>query len=136
MRIFLTELAERDSVDWWEVTFYRELRRRAADAYRHLFKRHRARSLQLPDDHDRSDAGREAATITWRAALKAFAEIHLASDERRRLFVLLMEGDLPIDAPKAPHDLVRLTGLKRSTLANLKTEFGRMLNAALAEKTS
>jgi DNA-directed RNA polymerase specialized sigma24 family protein len=136
MQMFLTELAEQDGVDWWEVTFYRELRRRAADAYRSLFKRHRRSSFPLPDDYDRTDAGAEAATITRRAALKAFAEIHVASEEKRWLFVLLMEGELPIAAPEAPNDLVRLTGLKRSTLANLKTKYGRMLNAALSEKTS
>ena len=136
MQMFLTELAEQDGVDWWEVAFYRELRRRAADAYRRLFKRHRRSRFPLPDDYDRTDAGAAAATITRRAALKAFAEIHVASEEKRWLFVLLMEGELPIAAPEAPNDLVRLTGLKRSTLANLKTKYGRMLNAALAEKTS
>lgn len=136
MKMFLTELAERDGVDWWEVTFHRELRNRAADAYRRLFRRHRVRSVPLSADYDVTDAGSGAATVTVRAALKAFAEIHLPSQEKRVLFVLLMEGTLPIAAPKAPHDLVRLTGLKRSTLANLKTEFGRMLKAALPEKTS
>ena len=47
-----------------------------------------------------------------------------------------MLGDLPIDAPEAPNDLVRLTGKPRSTLANLKTDFTRMLKAALVEKAS
>lgn len=136
MQTFLTELAEQDGVDWWEATFERELRRRAADAYRHLFKRHRSRSLVLPEDHDQGDDGEEAHEIARRAALAAFAEVRIPTEEKRRLFLLLMLNELPIDAPEAPNDLVRLTGIPRSTLANLKTEFGRMLKSALAEKTS
>lgn len=136
MQTFLTELAEHDGIDWWEATFERELRRRASDAYRLLFRRHRRRSLELPDDHDRGDGGEEASATVRRATLAAFAELRIPSEEKRRLFLLLMLNELPIEAPDAPNDLVRLTGIPRSTLANLKTEFVRMLKAALAEKAS
>jgi DNA-directed RNA polymerase specialized sigma24 family protein len=136
IKTFLTELAEHDGIDWWETTFERELRRRAADAYRHLFKRHRPRSLELPENHDLGDEGEEASAIARRAALAGFAELHIPTEEKRRLFLLLMSNELPIEAPEAPNDLVRLTGIPRSTLANLKTEFVRMLKAALAEKVS
>jgi DNA-directed RNA polymerase specialized sigma24 family protein len=136
MQTFLTELAEHDGIDWWEATFERELRRRASDAYRHLFKRHKRRSFELPENHDRGDEGEEASAIARRAALTGFAKLRIPTEEKRRLFLLLMLNELPIEAPEAPNDLVRLTGIPRSTLANLKTEFVRMLKAALVEKTS
>ena len=75
MQTFLTELAEHDGIDWWEATFDRELRRRASDAYRLLFRRHRRRSLELPDNHDRGDEGEEASATVRRATLAAFAEL-------------------------------------------------------------
>ncbi|MEH6759327.1 MAG: hypothetical protein V7676_17750 [Parasphingorhabdus sp.] len=136
MQTFLTELAENDGIDWWEVTFHRELRRRASDAYARLIGRHRKRSAELTDDQEFSDDGEAAAALQIRATLVAFADKRLKTEEHRRLFLLLMLGDLPIDAPEAPNDLVRLTGKPRSTLANLKTDFTRMLKAALVEKAS
>ena len=136
MKTFLIELAGYDGIDWWEVTFHRELRRRASDAYARLIGRHRKRSAELTQDHEFSDNGEAASALQLHAALAAFADVNLKSKERRRLFLLLMGGDLPIDAPEAPNDLVRLTGKSRSTLANLKTDFTRMLKAALAENAS
>lgn len=134
MQTFLTELAENDGIDWWEVTFHLELRRRASDAFARLIGRHRKRSAELTDDHEFSDNGEAASALQIRATLVAFADKKLKTEEHRRLFLLLMMGDLPIEAPEAPNDLVRLTGKPRSTLANLKTDFTRMLKAALAEK--
>lgn len=136
MKTFLIELAGYDGIDWWEVTFHRELRRRASDAYASLIGRHRKRSAELTQDHEFSDNGEAASALQLHAALAAFADKNLKSKERRRLFLLLMGGDLPIEAPEAPNDLVRLTGKSRSTLANLKTDFTRMLKAALAENAS
>lgn len=133
MTNFLAELAAGDAIDWWEITFRRELHRRVSDAYVDLIKRHRQRSREFTEDHERSDKGREAKVIARVAALKAIAEQHLPT-KKRELFVLLMGSELPIHAPEAPNDLVRLTGKPRSTLFALRKEFTCLLQA-LEEKT-
>jgi len=133
---FLDDLAKVDSIDWWEITFHRELRNRVKDAYRRLFKRHRQRSVEFADEHERSDGGKLANRLARDASLAGLAGKYLKTPERRRLFMLIMAGDLPIDAPDAPNDLVRLTGKAKSTLANLKSEFTRIVQDALAEKGS
>lgn len=135
IKLFLTELAQHDEIDWWEITFYRELRRRAATAYRDLYGRYWSRGISLAPEHEASDGGTEAGQIVLDAALTAFAAEHLNSPEKRVLFVLLMKGDYPIHAPEAAQDLVRITGKPRSTLANLKTEFVRLLKSHM-ERTS
>lgn len=132
MTNFLSELAANDAVDWWEITFRRELRRRVSDAYADLIKRHRQRSRELTEEHERSDKGREANVIARVAALKAIAEQHLPA-KKRELFVLLMASELPVHAPEFPNDLVRLTGKPKSSLFALKKEFTRLLQA-LEEK--
>jgi hypothetical protein len=131
---FLEDLKQLDSIDWWEITFHAELKKRVKDAYRRLFKRHRQRSIEFGDEHERSDGGGLARRLARDASLAAIAEKYLKTTERRRLFMLIMAGDLPIDAPEAPNDLVRLTGKAKSTLAGLKSQFTRIIQDALAEK--
>ncbi len=131
---FLDDLAKKDSIDWWEITFHEELKNRIKDAYRRLFKRHRDRSVTFSEEHERSDGGKHAARLARDASLAAIAEKHLKTPERRRLFMLIMSGDLPIEAPDGSEDLVRLTGKAKSTLAGLKQQFTRIIQDALAEK--
>lgn len=134
MTAFLDDLAKNDSIDWWEITFHQELKNRIKDAYRRLFKRHRDRSITFGDEHERSDNGKQAARLARDASLAAIGEAYLTTPERRRLFMLIMSGDLPIEAPDGTEDLVRLTGKAKSTLAGLKQQFTRIIQDALAEK--
>lgn len=136
MTVFLDDLANNDSIDWWEITFHQQLKNRIKDAYRRLLKRHRERSVTLGEEHERSDGGKHAARLARDASLAAIAERYLETPERRRLFMLIMSGDLPIEAPDGSEDLVRLTGKAKSTLAGLKQQFTRIVQDALAEKES
>lgn len=133
MIAFLDDLAKKDSIDWWEITFHRELKNRIKDAYRRLFKRHRDRNVTFGEEHERSDGGKRAARLARDASLAGIAERYLKTPERRRLFMLIMSGDLPIEAPDGSEDLVRLTGKAKSTLAGLKQQFTRIIQDALAE---
>ncbi len=133
MIAFLDDLAKKDSIDWWEITFHRELKNRIKDAYRQLLKRHRERNVTFGEEHERSDGGKLAARLARDASLAGIAEKYLKTPERRRLFMLIMSGDLPIEAPDGSEDLVRLTGKAKSTLAGLKQQFTRIIQDALAE---
>ena len=132
---FLGELAETDGIDWWEITFSRKLRGAAVDAYRSLVKRPRSRAAPWLAENEETDEGEAARALERKATLRAFADAHVPKQRDRELFVLLIEGEIPIEAADAPTDLARLSGLGVSTLRNRKTQYERLLKAALAETT-
>jgi DNA-directed RNA polymerase specialized sigma24 family protein len=133
MKRFLGDLAEMDGIDWWEITFTRKLKGAAVDAYRSMVKRPRSRTAPWLAEYEKSDDGKAARALERKATLRAFADAHFRRQRDRELFVLLIEGEIPIEAADAPTDLVRLSGLGVSTLRNKKTQYERMLKAALAE---
>lgn len=131
------QVAARTTVDWWEITFQRNLERAAADLYPDLF--------DLPKDAGRVDAatqdqvihddGEQAGELVADAVRRAILADILTPRELEMFWYLFL-SPVPLEGEKGVTDLVRLLGRPAGTLRGIKTAIKKKLVAASKETAS
>lgn len=129
----LTDVRKTLRIDYWEVDFHDNLRKRAIDVFR---RRKKSFAPVLPDessaDGTPGDDGKAATALEERSMRIALAKGELTEAELE-IYVLSYLDGLPVKFAKAQADIMRITGKKEGTIRNLKTELDRKLKAASKE---
>lgn len=136
LTVVSAQVAARATIDWWEITFHRNLERSAADAYPHLF--------DLPPGTEEVDAatldqvihdeGEQASELVANAVRGAIIAEILTPQELEMFWPLFM-SPVPLDSEKATVDLVRLLRKPAGTLRGIKTAIKKKLEAAASMET-
>ena len=128
-RVF-EEVAGGSAVDYWEITFGRNLRRMAADIYRQLLEaKFHVEHVEFDADQHEDDAGSEERATVMKAFVTARAERVLDREELKYFAALFISG-LPLASKRASMDLVRQLGKPEGTLREIKTRILAKLKAA------
>ena len=120
------------SLDYWEITFDRNLKRAAANAYQEHFAKDASLDGLEKVEAQESDGGAIARDLVEKVLLQSLADKVLTTEELRVFHPMFLLG-LPIKSTKASRDLVRETGRPEGTLAEMKTVISRKLEDAMKD---
>ena len=112
---------ERDAIDFWEITFFRNLKRAAADLYRHHYReKFTKQAVEFDAELHENDAGTAAGRLRDEALVMGMAALLLEPRDLPFVKPLLLSG-MPLRSPRASTDLVRTLGKPEGTLREIKT---------------
>lgn len=123
-----------DAIDYWEITFLRNLQRAAADLYRHYHREKFAKELvEFDMEFHGDDAGTAANRLRDEALVLGIAAILLEPRDLPFVQPLLLSG-MPLRSPRASTDLVRTLGKPEGTLREIKTRIMARLRGTSEEQ--
>ncbi len=133
-RVF-EKVARESAVDYWEITFERNVKRLAADIYRQSFEaKFRKKHVEFDvAEHGDDDGGTEQRAMVLKAFVTAKAERVLDQEELKYFPALFISG-VPLSSKRASVDLVRELGRPEGTLREIKTRIVTKLKAAMGSK--
>ncbi len=126
-------VARTSGIDWWEITFLRNLRRAAADIYDALFDKALRTATADIGDLELEDEGRLAEDLLEQANVDGRLARILTPAELALFYPLFMTT-IPIAGDPRHHDLVRLLRMPEGTLREKKTLIRRKLEEALKKE--
>lgn len=132
-------LIQIDSIDYWEIEFFKCLKNKASDSYKIIKKQYENEkpSNNISDNSKTEDKlpqseicaqFDEVVKLENESLLKAIAENKLNDDELNFLFALLEHRGIPFCSNKAETDLVRITGFSRTKIFELRDSVVSKLN--------
>lgn len=129
LTIVVRAVARTTSIDWWEISFFKNLRRAAADIYDSLFYKALRTEIADIDDLELEDEGRLANDLLQQANVDGRLAKILTPKELALFYPLFMTT-IPIAGDPKHQDLVRLLRMPEGTLREKKTLIRRKLEEA------
>jgi hypothetical protein len=126
-------VARTAGIDWWEITFLKNLKRAAADIYESLFDKALRTATADIGDLELEDEGRLANDLLQQANVDGRLAKILTPAELALFYPLFMTT-IPIAGDAEHHDLVRLLGIPEGTLREKKTLIRRKLEDAFKKE--
>lgn len=121
------------SIDWWEITFFKNLKRAAADIYDSLFDEALRSATADIFNLELMDEGRLANDLLQQANIDGRLAKILTPEELTLYYPLFMTT-IPIAGDPEHHDLVRLLRIPEGTLREKKTLIRRKLEEAFKKE--
>ncbi len=134
LEVVSRQVAAQATIDWWEITFHRNLERAAADAYPSLFDLPPGTDVvdAATQDQVHHDEGEQASELIANA-VRGVIIAKILTPREMEMFWHLFMSPIPLDSEKAAVDLVRILGKPAGTLRGIKTAIKKKLEAASME---